>query len=277
MQVLTTLSEVRAARRRWPDLGFVPTMGYLHAGHVSLVTRARAECGAVLASIFVNPTQFGPDEDLDRYPRDREGDLARLQAAGADLVFLPTPDIIYPAGFSASIDLGPVTRRLEGAVRPQHFAGVATVVAKLFNMVQPTRAYFGQKDAQQCVVIRKLVRDLDLPVEIVIGDTVREADGLALSSRNSYLTAEQRARAPVLYQALSAARTAHAAGERDAETLRRAVRTVLGDDLATATDYVSVADPETLEELATLSGGALVSLAVRFGATRLIDNVVLNA
>jgi len=277
MQVLTTPAEVRAARGRWPVLGFVPTMGYLHAGHISLVERARAECGAVIASIFVNPTQFGPNEDLDRYPRDPEGDLARLAAAGADLVFLPTPEIIYPPGFSASIELGEVTRRLEGAVRPHHFAGVATVVTKLFNIVQPTRAYFGQKDAQQCVVIRKLVRDLDLPVEIVVGDTVREADGLALSSRNSYLTPDQRAEAPVLYRALSAARTAFAAGERDADALRRLVRTVLGEGLAPATDYVSVADPQTLEELTTLTDGALVSLAVRFGATRLIDNVLLRA
>ena len=276
MQVLTTLAEVRAARQRWPELGFVPTMGYLHAGHISLVERARAECGAVIASIFVNPTQFGPNEDLDRYPRDPEGDLARLRAAGADLVFLPTPEIIYPAGFSASIDLGPVTRRLEGAVRPHHFAGVATVVTKLFNIVQPTRAYFGQKDAQQCVVIRKLVRDLDLPVEIVVGDTVREADGLALSSRNSYLTQAQRAEAPVLHRALTAARMAYAAGERDAEVLRRTVRALLGEALAPATDYVSVADPDTLEELDVVTGGALVSLAVRFGATRLIDNVVLT-
>jgi len=276
MQVLTTPAEVRAARGRWPVLGFVPTMGYLHAGHISLVERARAECGAVIASIFVNPTQFGPNEDLDRYPRDPEGDLARLAAAGADLVFLPTPEIIYPPGFSASIELGEVTRRLEGAVRPHHFAGVATVVTKLFNIVQPTRAYFGQKDAQQCVVIRKLVRDLDLPVEIVVGDTVREADGLALSSRNSYLTPDQRAEAPVLYRALSAARTAFAEGERDADALRRLVRTVLGEGLAPATDYVSVADPHTLEELTTLTDGALVSLAVRFGATRLIDNVLLT-
>jgi pantoate--beta-alanine ligase len=276
MQVLTTLAEVRAARQQWPELGFVPTMGYLHAGHISLVARARAECGAVVASIFVNPTQFGPNEDLDRYPRDPDGDLARLRAAGADLVFLPLPEVIYPPGFSASIDLGPVTRRLEGAVRPHHFAGVATVVTKLFNIVQPTRAYFGQKDAQQCVVIRKLVRDLDLPVEIVVGDTVREADGLALSSRNSYLTQAQRAEAPVLHRALTAARMAYAAGERDAEVLRRTVRALLGEALAPATDYVSVADPDTLEELDVVTGGALVSLAVRFGATRLIDNVVLT-
>jgi len=277
VQVLTTIAEVRAARRRWPALGFAPTMGYLHAGHISLVERARAECGAALASIFINPTQFGPNEDLDRYPRDPEGDLARLEAAGADAVFLPTPEVIYPPGFSASLDLGDVTRRLEGAVRPHHFAGVATVVTKLFNIVQPTRAYFGQKDAQQCVVIRKLVRDLDLPVEIVIGDTVREPDGLALSSRNSYLTPDQRARAPALFRALTAARDAFAAGERDAETLRALVRRELGGDLAPATDYVSIADPDTLEELAQVTGGALASLAVRFGATRLIDNVRLQS
>jgi pantoate--beta-alanine ligase len=276
MQVLTTIAEVRAARARFPSTGFVPTMGYLHAGHISLVEQARAECGAAIASIFVNPTQFGPNEDLDRYPRDTDGDLAKLAAAGADLVFLPTPELIYPPGFSASIDLGDVTRRLEGAVRPHHFAGVATVVTKLLNIVQPTRAYFGQKDAQQCVVIRKLVRDLDLPVEVVIGDTVREPDGLALSSRNSYLTAEQRAEAPVLYRALGAARDAFMAGERDAEALRATIRGVLGDALAAATDYVSIADPDTLEELEQVGSAALASLAVRFGATRLIDNVRLG-
>jgi pantoate--beta-alanine ligase len=251
-------------------------MGYLHAGHISLVERARAECGAVLASIFVNPTQFGPNEDLDRYPRDPEGDMARLEAAGADLVFLPTPEMIYPAGFSASVTLGDVTQRLEGAVRPHHFAGVATVVTKLFNIVQPSRAYFGQKDAQQCVVIRKLVRDLDLPVEIVVGDTIREPDGLALSSRNSYLTPAQRAEAPALYRALSTARAAYAVGERDAEVLRRTVRTGLGEALAPAADYVSVADRDSLVELDAVTDGALVSVAVRFGSTRLIDNVVLT-
>jgi pantoate--beta-alanine ligase len=276
MQVLTTIAEVRAARARFPTIGFAPTMGYLHAGHISLVQRAQAECGAAIASIFVNPTQFGPNEDLDRYPRDTEGDLAKLATAGADLVFLPTAELIYPPGFSASIDLGDVTRRLEGAVRPQHFAGVATVVAKLLNIVQPTRAYFGQKDAQQCVVIRKLVRDLDLPVEIVIGDTVREPDGLALSSRNTYLTPEQRAEAPVLHRALCAARDAFNAGERDADALRAVVRRVLGDALAPATDYVSIADPDTLEELKQVGTAALASLAVRFGATRLIDNIRLG-
>ena len=216
MRVLHTISEMRSARAALGGLGLVPTMGYLHDGHLSLVARAKAECPAVAATIFVNPTQFGPNEDLARYPRDLPRDLRLLEAAGVDLVFAPEAAEIYPPGFDTQIVIGGVAEVLEGAVRPGHFAGVATVVAKLLNIVQPTRAYFGQKDAQQSVVIRRLVRDLNLPVEVIVAPTVREADGLALSSRNSYLTPEQRAAAPVIYRALTVARERFAAGERDA-------------------------------------------------------------
>jgi len=277
LQVLQTIAEVRGARRGLGDLGLVPTMGYLHAGHLSLVERAKAECAAVAVSIFVNPTQFGPNEDLSRYPRDLPRDLQMLEAAGVDLVFAPEPSEIYPPGFATEIRVGGVTDVLEGAVRPGHFAGVATVVAKLFNIVQPTRAYFGQKDAQQSVVIRKLVRDLDLPVEIVVAPTVREADGLALSSRNSYLTPEQRAAAPTIFRALTAARMLFDGGERDAEALRQAMRATIAAQPDMRIDYVSVADPQTLQELSRVDRAALASMAVRLGATRLIDNLLLGS
>jgi pantoate--beta-alanine ligase len=241
------------------------------------VARAKAESSAVAVSIFVNPTQFGPGEDLSRYPRDVPRDLELLEAAGADLVFVPDAAEIYPPGFDATIEIGGVTDVLEGAVRPGHFAGVATVVAKLFNIVQPTRAYFGQKDAQQSVVIRKLVRDLNLPVEVVVAPTVREADGLALSSRNSYLTPEQRAVAPAIYGALSEARRRFDAGERDGDALREAMRRTIAAEPLMQVDYVSVADPLTLREFATVERQALASMAVRLGSTRLIDNLLLGA
>jgi pantoate--beta-alanine ligase len=276
MQVLRTVDQMRAARAGLSDVGFVPTMGFLHPGHLSLVARAKAECAMVAASIFVNPTQFGPTEDLSRYPRDMPRDLALLEAAGVDLVFAPEPAEIYPPGFDTRIELGGVTEVLEGAVRPGHFAGVATVVAKLLNIVQPTRAYFGQKDAQQSVVIRKMVRDLNIPVAVIVAATVREVDGLALSSRNSYLTPEQRAVAPVIFRALSEAQSRFDAGERDAEALRAAIRRIIADEPQAQIDYVSAADPQTLRELQTVGGEALVSVAVRLGATRLIDNIVLG-
>jgi pantoate--beta-alanine ligase len=274
MKLLTTVAEMRAARAELAgDLGLVPTMGYLHEGHLSLVARSRAENPATAATIFVNPTQFAPSEDLARYPRDLPRDLQLLEAAGVDLVFTPEPAEMYPPGFDATIAIGGVTEVLEGAIRPGHFAGVATVVAKLFNIVQPARAYFGQKDAQQSVVIKKLVRDLNMPVQVVVAPTVREPDGLALSSRNSYLTPEQRAAAPAIHRALSAARARFDAGERDAEILRQTIR----DGLAGFTlDYVSIADADTLRELDRIEGPALASLAARLGATRLIDNLLLG-
>ena len=276
MRVLHTVAEMRSARAGLADLGLVPTMGYLHEGHLSQVRRARAENAAVAVSIFVNPTQFGPNEDLSRYPRDVPRDLGLLEAAGVDVAFVPDAAEMYPPGFDTRIEVGGITDVLEGAVRPGHFAGVATVVAKLFNIIQPTRAYFGQKDAQQSVVIKKLVRDLELPVEVIVAPTVREADGLALSSRNSYLTPEQRASAPAIFRALSAARERFEAGERDAEILREAMRRTIAAEPQMRIDYVSIADPLSLRELAAVEGQALASMAVRLGATRLIDNLILG-
>jgi pantoate--beta-alanine ligase len=277
MHVIPTIDSFRRARAEYGTLGFVPTMGYLHEGHLSLVRRARDECGAVAVSIFVNPTQFAPHEDYNRYPRDLPRDLRLLEAEGVALVFVPEVAEMYPPGFATEVRVGGTDDRLEGAARPGHFVGVATVVCKLLNIVQPTRAYFGQKDAQQCVVVRQMARDLNLPVEIVVAPTVREADGLAMSSRNTYLTPEQRAAAPVLFRALSAARRRYESGERDAEALRRAMRAVLAEEPLVRPEYVSAADPLTLAELETVGErGALLSLAARLGSVRLIDNVLLE-
>lgn len=275
MKTVTRIDELRAWRRGAREVGLVPTMGYLHAGHVSLVERARRECASVAATIFVNPTQFGPGEDFARYPRDLERDARLLEGAGCDLVFVPPVEEIYPPGCDTRVDVGPVSAPLEGQRRPGHFVGVATVVLKLLNLVQPTRAYFGQKDAQQLAVIRRLVRDLDVPVEIVGCPTVREPDGLAMSSRNSYLGPEERRAATVLFRALAAARQAYQAGERDAQALRQAMQALLDAEPLARTDYVSVADPLTFVELGRVSAGALLSLAVRVGRARLIDNLLL--
>jgi pantoate--beta-alanine ligase len=279
MRRLFTPAEVRAWRaERGGTVGFVPTMGFLHEGHLALMRQAKVENDAAAASLFVNPLQFGPGEDFGRYPRALEADLAKLESAGVDAVFTPAVEALYPPGFDARVEVGGVTAPLEGAVRPGHFTGVATVVLKLFNIVGPDRAYFGQKDAQQCVVIRKMVRDLDVPVEVVVAPTVREADGLAISSRNTYLGPEERAAATVLIRALWAAEAAFRAGERDAEALRRRIAAVLAAQPLARPDYVSLANPETLAEVQGLAGeGALASLAVRIGTTRLIDNLVLRS
>lgn len=278
MQTLTTIDAFRIARANLGTLGFVPTMGFLHEGHLSLVRQAKRECGNAAVSIFVNPAQFGPNEDLARYPRDLDRDLALLEAIGTDLIFVPDVAEIYPIGYSTYVTVEGVTEGLEGAVRPGHFRGVATVVCKLLNIVQAERAYFGQKDAQQCAVIRQMARDLALPTDIVIGPTVREPDGLAMSSRNIYLSTEDRQAASVLARSLHAAEERHNAGERDAEALRRLARELLAGEPRATPDYVSIADPLTLRELTTIDErGALLSLAVRFGTTRLLDNIVLGA
>jgi pantoate--beta-alanine ligase len=278
MITVATLPDLRTARAALPGpLGLVPTMGYLHDGHISLVRAARAECASVVATIFVNPTQFGLSEDLASYPRDLPRDLSLLEAAGVDLVWTPTPEIMYPPGYQTWVTVEEVTQPLEGAMRPGHFRGVATVVAKLFNAVQPQRAYFGQKDAQQAVVIRRMAQDLNFPIEIVICPILREPDGLAMSSRNVYLNPEERRTAVVLSRGLAAVREAFQGGERDAARLREIVSAVVNAEPLACLQYVSCVHPDTLEELDGPVERVLISLAVYFGKTRLIDNLILEA
>ncbi len=278
MKTVTTLSELRTACAELPKpLGLVPTMGYLHEGHLSLVRRAREACAAVAVSIYANPTQFAPDEDLDTYPRDIPRDKALLEAEDVDLVWIPTNEVIYPDGFQTWVTVEDVTRPLEGAARPTHFRGVSTIVAKLFNAVRPEVAFFGQKDAQQAVVVQRMVADLSYPLEIVVCPIVREADGLAMSSRNAYLNADQRQAATVLYRALTAAKDAYQAGERDGERLRDIMRNTIKAEPLARREYVSCAHPATLEEMTQVGEEALFSMAVHVGETRLIDNFLLTA
>ena len=277
MRTVITLTDLRSLRPTFAGkVGLVPTMGYLHEGHLSLIRRAREECDHVVVSIFVNPTQFGPKEDLSKYPRDLNRDLGLIEPLGVDLVWVPTAEVMYPKGYQTWVEVETVTRPLEGAMRPGHFRGVTTVVAKLFNGVQPQRAYFGQKDAQQAAVIRQMTRDLNFPIEIVVCPIVREPDGLAMSSRNVYLDAEERKAATVLYRSLNAAKNVHQNGERDAEELRRIMREVIATEPLAQMQYVSCADYDTLEELETVTGKTLLSMAVFLGKTRLIDNIVLE-
>jgi pantoate--beta-alanine ligase len=277
LKVLKSIAEVRAVRAALQGaVGLVPTMGALHEGHLTLVRKARAANDHVFVSIFVNPTQFGPNEDFTAYPRDIDRDIALLEAEGVEYVFLPPVEEIYRPGAETFVDVGPITARLEGAIRPGHFRGVATVVLKLLNIVQPTRAYFGRKDAQQLVVIRSLVRDLDVDVEIVPVDTVREPDGLAMSSRNAYLNPVERKAALSLHEALELAREMWTRGARDAGAFRSRMRELIEAEELARIDYVSIADPETLEEVDRIQGAVLVSMAVRIGKTRLIDNIFLG-
>jgi len=277
MQVVGPIFEIRALRQKLSgSVGFVPTMGYLHEGHLALVKQARVENSAVIVSIYVNPAQFGSGEDFGSYPRELNRDLELLREEGVDIVFVPSDDDMYPAEFSSWVDVEKVTERLEGVSRPGHFRGVATVVAKLFNIVQPSRAYFGQKDAQQVVVIKRMVADLNMGVEIVVVPTVRESDGLAMSSRNIYLSSRERQAATILFKALTLARQLRQGGEKYAEKIRRQMTSLIQKEPLARIDYVSIADAETLEELNLIDRPTLVSLAVRIGKTRLIDNVPLE-
>jgi pantoate--beta-alanine ligase len=277
MKVLKTVEEFRAERKKLEGpLGFVPTMGFLHDGHLSLVRAAHKDCRSVAVSIFVNPTQFGPNEDFAAYPRDMQADLDKLAAEKVDLIFNPEPQEFYPAGFQSWVTVEEITKPLEGEKRPGHFRGVATVVAKLFNVVQPDRAYFGQKDAQQAAVLRRMVKDLNFPLEIVTCPIRREPDGLAMSSRNTYLNAAERGAAVSLSRGLNAAKSAYETGERSAAILRQLVKNELDKEPLARVDYISCADAETLLELETVNRPALLSMAVYIGKTRLIDNILLG-
>ena len=276
MRVAEKINEFKEIRPNLREpVGFVPTMGYLHEGHLSLVKRAREENESVVVSIFVNPTQFGPKEDFKNYPRDTERDLNMLEPY-TDIVFMPTPEDIYPPGYDSWVDIEGITGVLEGASRPGFFRGVATVCTKLFNIVRPTRAYFAQKDAQQLLVIKKMVKELNMPLKIVTCPTIRESDGLAMSSRNTYLDKEQRRAATVLYRALTLAQELYAQGEREAGKILRRMKEMIESEPLAEIDYISAADTETLQELDKIKDKALVSMAVRFGGTRLIDNVILG-
>ena len=277
MKVISTVAEFKEARRKIRGtVGFVPTMGYLHEGHLFLARRAKAENDFSVVSIFVNPTQFGPKEDFARYPRDPDRDLALLEKERTDLVLMPPVEEMYPPGISTWVDVEGVTKRLEGAARPGHFRGVATVVAKLFNIVEPARAYFGEKDAQQVVVIQKMVTDLNMNLEVVVVPTLREPDGLAMSSRNVYLNPEERQAAVVLWRSMNLVKGLQQKGERDAEKLRNEMVALIKKEPLARIDYVSIADPTTLDELSHIKGSALVSMAVYIGKTRLIDNLILG-
>lgn len=277
MKHVTLISELLAAKSILPEpVGLVPTMGYLHEGHLSLVQTAKRNCASVVVSIFVNPSQFGPGEDLTSYPRAISRDIKKLRGAGIDLLWTPLANEMYPEGYQTWVAVEEVTKRLEGAERPEHFRGVATIVTKLFNAVQPQQAYFGQKDAQQVVTIRQLVRDLNYPIDIVICPIVREADGLAMSSRNTYLNPTERQAATVLFRALSNAKSAYSGGEHNASKLRSRMKDIIGADPLAQAQYISCADPDTLQELQGDVSYALLSLAVFVGKTRLIDNMIIG-
>jgi len=277
MKVIKIISEMKSFRKALPEpVGLVPTMGYLHEGHISLVRQAKKDNASVVVSVFVNPTQFSPGEDFETYPRDLEGDVELLEEEGVDAVFAPEADEMYPANFSSRVEVTGITQKLEGNCRPGHFRGVTTVVNKLFNIVRPDRAYFGQKDAQQAAVIKKMVADLNMNLEVITCPIVREMDGLALSSRNIYLNPRERQASTVLYRSLMLAQNLYAQGERDAEIIRKEIVRLIKTEELARIDYVSIADPATLDELDEITGKALVSMAVKFGKTRLIDNVVLG-
>jgi len=276
MKVIEKIAEMRQARNKIAgSVGFVPTMGYLHEGHLSLVKRAKEENPSVVVSIFVNPTQFGPKEDFKSYPRNTRRDLSILEPL-TDIVFMPSALEMYPEKYDSWVEVKDITERLEGVVRPGHFRGVTTVVNKLFNIVEPAKAYFGQKDAQQVAVIKKMVADFNMNLEIVVCPTEREPDGLAMSSRNTRLTREQRQAAPVLYKALTLAQELWSQGEKDAGTIRHEMTELIEKEPLANIDYISIANNETLKEIHRVRPPALVSMAVKFGKVRLIDNIILE-
>jgi pantoate--beta-alanine ligase len=277
VRVVRTVAEMRRLRRQCKgSVGLVPTMGYLHEGHLELVRRAKAENPVAVATIFVNPTQFGPSEDFKSYPRDLDRDLALLEKVKTDIVFVPADKEMYPDGYDTWVEVHGITSKLEGKSRPTHFQGVTTVCNKLFNIIQPDKAYFGQKDAQQAIVIQRMVADLNMNLEIVVCPTVREKDGLAMSSRNAYLTAEERPSAVVLYKSLCLAKDMYGGGERDAAVIKKAMNELISAVPAAKIDYISIADTGTLDEVDVIRGRTLVSLAVRLGKPRLIDNIILE-
>lgn len=276
MKIVTTVQEMKNLRKGINgSVGFVPTMGYLHEGHLSLVRQARRENDITVTSIYVNPTQFGPHEDYQVYPRDPDRDSELLKREGNDILFMPSDKEMYPEGYCSWVEVKGLTERLEGACRPGHFKGVTTIVTKLFNIVSPHKAYFGQKDAQQAIVIKKMVRDLNMNLEIVVMPTIREADGLAMSSRNVYLNPEERIQATILFRALNLAKKLRERGEKDATIVKNDMIELIKTQPLAEIDYVSIADPENLEELKEIRGPALCSLAVKIGKTRLIDNLII--
>ncbi|QDH17318.1 pantoate--beta-alanine ligase [Swingsia samuiensis] len=275
MKICSTITDLRNARASLKRVGFVPTMGFLHEGHISLVREAKRQNDVVIVSIFVNPTQFSAHEDLDKYPRALERDSALLQEEGVDILFTPSADEIYPDGFSTRIDVGPLAHRIEGASRPGHFDGVATVVAKLFNIIQPDRAYFGQKDAQQCAVIQQLVRDLNIPVKIIIGDIIRNQNGLALSSRNSYLSTSQQQAATAIYRGLLHGKELFLSGMQNSSTLQHEITKIIEANGVNTVEYVYIVHPFSFELKETAEEGDLILVVAQNNNIRLLDNMKL--
>jgi len=277
VQVVHTIAGMKKLRRECADsVGLAPTMGFLHEGHLALARQAKFENAVAVATIFVNPTQFGPGEDFKSYPRDLDRDLALLDEVKTDIVFVPSDKEMYPRGYDTWVEVRGITAKLEGKSRPTHFQGVTTVCNKLFQIIEPDRAYFGQKDAQQAIVIQRMVSDLNMNLDIVVCPTVRESDGLAMSSRNTYLTMEERTSAVVLYKSLCLAKDMYDRGERDAAVIKQAMNSLISGVAAAKIDYISIADTSTLDEVEKIRGRVLVSLAVRLGKPRLIDNIILG-
>lgn len=279
MEIIDSITSMQAfsERKRMEGevIGFVPTMGFLHEGHLSLIMEARRQTDVVIVSVFVNPTQFGPEEDYDRYPRDLKGDTEKIISAGGDIIFTPSSREMYPDGYLTYVNVEGITETLCGLSRPSHFRGVTTVVSKLFNIVRPHKAFFGQKDYQQAVIIKKMVKDLNMDMDIIVLPTVREPDGLAMSSRNSYFSQEERKAAPILYNALIMASEMIYDGERDTKRIYSGMKRMIERESLAVIDYIAITDPDTLQDITEIKGKTLIALAVRIGRTRLIDNILI--